>query len=69
MLLQIGRAVPTTPWELVLTSSPETKFVLAILVGIVAQYVRPGAVTSLVGSFQRLPVVAQSACVAVALVA
>ena len=33
MLLQIGRAVPTTPWELVLTSSPETKFVLAILVG------------------------------------
>ena len=33
MLLQIGRAVPTTPWELVLTSSAETKFVLAILVG------------------------------------
>ncbi|HET7790339.1 MAG TPA: MotA/TolQ/ExbB proton channel family protein [Gemmatimonadales bacterium] len=32
MLLQIGRAVPTTPWELVLTSSRETKFVLAILV-------------------------------------
>jgi biopolymer transport protein TolQ len=32
VLLQIGRAVPTTPWELVLTSSPETKFVLAILV-------------------------------------
>ncbi len=32
MFLQIGRAVPTTPWELVLTSSRETKFVLAILV-------------------------------------
>src|SRR5439155_1543891 len=28
----MGRAVPTTPWELVLTSSRETKFVLAILV-------------------------------------
>src|SRR5439155_250964 len=26
------RAIPTTPWELVLTSSRETKFVLAILV-------------------------------------
>jgi len=32
MLLQVGRAVPTTPWELVLTSSRETKFVLALLV-------------------------------------
>src|SRR5881296_7331 len=32
VLLQVGRAVPTTPWELVLTSSRETKFVLAILV-------------------------------------
>ncbi len=32
MLLQVGRAVPTTPWDLVLTSSRETKFVLAILV-------------------------------------
>ena len=32
MFLQIGRAIPTTPWELVLTSSRETKFVLAILV-------------------------------------
>src|SRR5256886_14964712 len=32
LLLQVGRAVPTTPWELVLTSSRETKFVLAILV-------------------------------------
>jgi biopolymer transport protein TolQ len=33
VLLQVGRAIPTTPWELVLTSSRETKFVLAILVG------------------------------------
>ncbi len=32
MLWQVGRAIPTTPWELVLTSSRETKFVLAILV-------------------------------------
>ncbi len=32
MLPQVGRAVPTSPWELVLTSSRETKFVLAILV-------------------------------------
>ena len=32
LLAQVGRAVPTTPWELVLTSSRETKFVLAILV-------------------------------------
>ena len=32
MFLQVGRAIPTTPWELVLTSSRETKFVLAILV-------------------------------------
>src|SRR5207253_9800106 len=32
LLLQVGRAVPTTPWELVLTCSRETKFVLAILV-------------------------------------
>jgi biopolymer transport protein TolQ len=32
VLPQIGRAVPTTPWDLVLTSSRETKFVLAILV-------------------------------------
>jgi biopolymer transport protein TolQ len=31
MLLQLGRAVPTSPWELVLTSSRETKVVLAIL--------------------------------------
>jgi len=32
VLLQVGRAVPTTPWDLVLTSSRETKFVLAVLV-------------------------------------
>lgn len=32
MLLQVGRAIPTSPWELVLTSSRETKVVLAILV-------------------------------------
>ena len=32
MVVQVGRAVPTTPWDLVLTSSRETKFVLAILV-------------------------------------
>jgi biopolymer transport protein TolQ len=31
VLLQIGRAVPTTPWELVLTSSRETQFVLVVL--------------------------------------
>jgi len=32
VFLQIGRAVPTTPWELVLTSSRETKVVLVVLV-------------------------------------
>lgn len=31
VLLQVGRAVPTTPWELVRTSSPETQFVLVVL--------------------------------------
>jgi len=31
VLLQVGRAVPTTPWDLVLTSSRETKVVLAVL--------------------------------------
>ena len=30
-LLQIGRAVPTTPWELVSHASTVTKFVLVIL--------------------------------------
>ena len=32
MILQVGRAVPTTPWELVTTSSLATKVVLGILV-------------------------------------
>jgi len=32
VLLQAGRAIPTTPWELVLTSSRETQFVLLVLV-------------------------------------
>jgi biopolymer transport protein TolQ len=32
VVLQVGQALPTTPWELVLTSSRETKVVLAILV-------------------------------------
>ena len=32
MFLQVGRAIPTTPWDLVLTSSRETKIVLAVLV-------------------------------------
>ena len=31
VLLQVGRAVPTTPWELVLTASRETQFVLVVL--------------------------------------
>jgi biopolymer transport protein TolQ len=31
-LLQVRGAIPTTPWELVLTSSRETQFVLAVLV-------------------------------------
>lgn len=31
MLLQVGTAVPSTPWELVLTSSRETKAVLLVL--------------------------------------
>lgn len=32
MLLQVGRALPTSPWDLVLASSRETQFVLAVLV-------------------------------------
>lgn len=32
MLLQVGRAIPTSPWELVLTSSRETQLVLVVLV-------------------------------------
>jgi biopolymer transport protein TolQ len=31
VLLQVRGAIPTTPWELVLTSSRETQFVLAVL--------------------------------------
>jgi D-alanyl-lipoteichoic acid acyltransferase DltB (MBOAT superfamily) len=50
-------------------SSPlvTTSVVLAIVVGIVGQYLRPVAVGRLLASFGRLPVVAQSACIAVAL--
>jgi alginate O-acetyltransferase complex protein AlgI len=44
-----------------------TSVVLAILVGVLTQYVRPTAVTGLLHGFGRLGVVAQSACVAVAL--
>jgi biopolymer transport protein TolQ len=32
VFLQVGRAIPTSPWDLVLTSSRETKIVLAVLV-------------------------------------
>ena len=32
LLMQVRGAIPTTPWELVLTSSRETQFVLAVLV-------------------------------------
>ena len=31
MLLQVGTAIPSTPWELVMTSSRETKLVLLVL--------------------------------------
>jgi biopolymer transport protein TolQ len=31
MVVQVGRAVPTTPWELVLVSSVETKVVLVVI--------------------------------------
>jgi D-alanyl-lipoteichoic acid acyltransferase DltB (MBOAT superfamily) len=50
-------------------SSPlvTTSVVLAILVGILTQYVRPTAAGDIVRGFGRLPVVAQAACVAVAL--
>jgi len=44
-----------------------TSVVLAILVGVVTQYVRPTAVAGLVSGFQRLPAVGQAVCVAVAL--
>jgi D-alanyl-lipoteichoic acid acyltransferase DltB (MBOAT superfamily) len=52
-------------------SSPlvTTSVVLAILVGIAGQYIRPSAVGNVVAGFQRLPVVAQGACIAVVLVA
>jgi alginate O-acetyltransferase complex protein AlgI len=45
-----------------------TSVVLAILVGILGQYVRPGAVGAALRGFQRLPVPAQATCFAVALV-
>jgi biopolymer transport protein TolQ len=32
VFLQVGRALPSSPWDLVLASSRETKFVLAVLV-------------------------------------
>lgn len=32
MLLQVGGAVPTSAWEMVLTASPETQVVLAVLI-------------------------------------
>jgi len=32
VLLQVGGAVPTSTWEMVLTASPETQFVLAVLI-------------------------------------
>ena len=44
-----------------------TSIVLAILVGVLVQYVRPPVVTGLLAGFQRLSIVAQAACVAVAL--
>jgi alginate O-acetyltransferase complex protein AlgI len=45
-----------------------TSVVLAIVVGIAGQYVRPTAVTGLLHGFARLPAVAQGACVGVAIV-
>ncbi|MCW2965610.1 MAG: putative poly(beta-D-mannuronate) O-acetylase [Actinomycetia bacterium] len=44
-----------------------TSVVLAILVGILGQYIRPGAVGAALRGFQRLPVPAQATCFAVAL--
>jgi len=44
-----------------------TSVVLAIAVGIGGQYIRPTTVRGLAVGFQRLPVVAQAGCVAVAL--
>jgi len=45
-----------------------TSVVLAILAGIAGQYIRPGAIGRVVAGFERLPTVAQGACVAVVLV-
>jgi alginate O-acetyltransferase complex protein AlgI len=44
-----------------------TSVVLAILVGIVGQYIRPGVLSGVLATFQRMPVVAQAATVAVCL--
>ncbi len=33
MMMQVGGALPTTPWELVTTSSAATKLVLLVLMG------------------------------------
>jgi hypothetical protein len=41
--------------------------VLAILVGILGQYIRPGVLGGALAGFQRMPVVAQAATVAVCL--
>jgi D-alanyl-lipoteichoic acid acyltransferase DltB (MBOAT superfamily) len=46
-----------------------TSVLLAIAVGIGGQYVRPEALGRVFGTFQRLPVAAQAACAAVALMA
>ncbi len=52
-------------------SSPlvTTSVVLAILVGVVGQYLQPGAAGGVVAGFRRLPALAQAGCVAVALAA
>jgi D-alanyl-lipoteichoic acid acyltransferase DltB (MBOAT superfamily) len=44
-----------------------TSVVLALLVGIVGQYIRPDVLRGVLTGFQRMPVVAQAACVAVCL--
>jgi D-alanyl-lipoteichoic acid acyltransferase DltB (MBOAT superfamily) len=44
-----------------------TSVVLAILVGIVGQYIRPGVLSGVLTTFQRMPVVAQAGTVAVCL--
>ena len=44
-----------------------TSVVLAIAVGILGQYLRPGMVTATLEGFRRLPALAQAACVGVAL--